>query len=68
MISNFSSNFPKATIHAFEPYEPYALELIDKFKSNNNICINTKGLSNQIGESFDVSVDENGNLIVTQVS
>ncbi len=25
-------------------------------------------LSNQIGENFDVSVDENGNLIITQVS
>ena len=36
MISNFFSIFPKATLHAFEPYEPYALELIT---NSNQITI-----------------------------
>jgi FkbM family methyltransferase len=51
-ISKFLSIFPNATIHAFEPYEPYSLKLIENFNSNAKVNINALGVSNQIGEQI----------------
>jgi FkbM family methyltransferase len=51
-ISNFLTLFPNAYIHAFEPYELYSLELIEKFKINPKVNINAIGISDQIGEQI----------------
>lgn len=52
IISKFISLFPNATIHAFEPYQPYASLLNQQFYSNPNIKINTIGISNNKGEQL----------------
>jgi len=52
MIRKFLSLFPNANIHAFEPYQPYANQLVSDFEMNQNIKVNSCGISNYVGEQL----------------
>jgi len=50
MIKRFIHQFPKAFIHAFEPYRPFYETLLNEFNDIENVVVNYQGIADEEGE------------------
>lgn len=68
--AEYMQHFPKATVHAFEPYLPCFVQLQEKFAGNKNIYLYNIGISNEKAmKAFHVnkSIDTNSFLSSAEV-